>query len=214
MLFEISIVMYIKVFEENPSQRLMKQLNECLMDGGVIIYPTDTLYGFGCNIFKQKAIERIAKIKNVEISKNTFSIICSDLSQMADYAKPIENHYFKIIKRCLPGPFTFIMDSNNKVPKHLNRKKKQVGIRIPGNNISRLLIENLGNPILSSSIPIDNDEIEYSTDPELIYERFKNSIDIMIDAGHGEIIPSTIVDLSSEGYEIIREGKGDINLIY
>jgi tRNA threonylcarbamoyl adenosine modification protein (Sua5/YciO/YrdC/YwlC family) len=205
--------MLLKLYEENPNPKIMRQLNECLLDGGVIIYPTDTLYGFGCNIFKPKAIERIAKIKNIEVSKNTFSIICHSISQIADYAKPIDNHYFKIIKRCLPGPFTFILEANNKIPKHLHRKNKHVGLRIPDNNIVSELIHNLGNPLMSSSIPIINNEIEYSTDPELIYEKYSNMVDFVIDAGYGELEPSTIVDLTGNEYEIIREGKGDIELL-
>lgn len=206
--------MLIKLYEQNPNPKHMKLLNECLMDGGVIIYPTDTLYGFGCNIFKPKAIERIAKIKGIDVEKNTFSIMCHDLSQMADYAKPISNHHFRIIKRCLPGAFTFILEANNKVPKHLNRKKKQVGIRIADNGIAQQLVKDLGNPILSTSVPVDFEEIEYSTNPELIYERFSNHVDLMIDAGYGDLEASTIVDLSDDEFEIIREGKGDISLIY
>jgi tRNA threonylcarbamoyl adenosine modification protein (Sua5/YciO/YrdC/YwlC family) len=206
--------MIIKLYDENTNPRHLAQINECLLDGGVIIYPTDSLYAFGCDIFKQKAIERIARIKQVDMDKNTFSIICQDLSQMADYAKPIANHHFKIINRCLPGPFTFILEANNKVPKHLHRKKKQVGIRIPDNKIAQAIIRELGNPLISTSIPINFEEIEYSSDPELIYEQYQDQIDIMIDAGYGEIEPSTIVDFSSDEMEIIREGKGSLDLIY
>lgn len=205
--------MLIKLYQENPNPKYMHQLNECLLDGGVIIYPTDTLYGFGCNIFKPKAIERIAKIKNIELSKNTFSIVCNSISQIADYAKPIDNTYFKIIKRCLPGPFTFLLDANSKVPKHLHRKKKHVGIRIPNNKIALEIISNLNNPLMSSSVPILDDEIEYSTDPELIYEKYGKYVDFVIDAGYGETESSTIIDLTGSEYEIIREGKGDLNLI-
>lgn len=206
--------MLLKLYEDNPNPKIMQQLRECLMDGGVIIYPTDTLYGFGCNIFKPKAIEQIAKIKHIELNQNTLSVVCHDLSQMADYAKPISNHHFKIIKRCLPGPFTFILESNNNIPKQLLRKKKQVGLRIPNHPIALQLIEQLGNPMLSSSIPVNEFEIEYSTDPELIYEQYSHQIDFMIDAGHGDIIPSTIIDLTQDEIEIIREGKGDLQLIY
>ncbi len=206
--------MLIKLYEENPSQRHLKQVHECLMDGGIIIYPTNTLYGFGCDIYKSKAIEKIAQIKHIEVRKNTFSIVCHNLSQMADYAKPIDNHNFKIIKRCLPGPYTFILEANNKIPKHLHRKEKQVGIRIPDNKIAQEIIEQLGNPMLSSSVPVNLDEIEYSVNPELIYERYGHIVDIVIDAGPGEISPSTIVDMTTDEINIIREGKGSLDLIY
>ena len=206
--------MIIKLYEENTNSKHLQQLHECIMDGGVIVYPTDTLYGFGCNIFNQKAIERIAKIKNVEMDKNTFSIICCDLSQMADYAKPISNHYFKIIKRCLPGAFTFILEANSKIPKHLHRKKKQVGIRIPDNPIALQLVSSLGNPMLSSSVPVDYEEIENCLDPELIHDNYGDKVDIVIDAGYGELAFSTIVDLSADEWEITREGKGNLELIY
>jgi len=206
--------MIIKLYEENPNERQMRQVIECLNDGGVIIYPTDTLYGFGCNIFKQKAIERIAKIKNIDIKRNTFSIVCHNLSQMSDYAKPISNEYFRIIKRALPGPYTFILNANSKVPKHLNRKKKQVGIRIPDNNIPRMLVEMSDSPILSSSIDLSGEEFEYCTNPELIYEKYQNKIDIMIDAGVCGSIPSTVVDMTNNEIEIIRQGKGILEDIF
>ena len=206
--------MLLKIYENNINSKHIEQITECLLDGGVIIYPTDTLYGFGCNIFKPKAVERIAGIKGIDLKDNKFSIICSDLKHLSDYARPIDNHHFRIIKRCLPGPFTFLMDANNNVPKQLHRKKKQVGIRVPDNTIALKLVEELGNPILSTSVPYDKDEIENTTNPEYIYDIFKDKIDIMIDASYGDIIPSTVVDFSSGDIEIIREGKGDINLIY
>ncbi|MCK5846845.1 MAG: threonylcarbamoyl-AMP synthase [Bacteroidales bacterium] len=206
--------MIIKLYEENPNERQIRQVVECLNDGGVIIYPTDTLYGFGCSIYKQKAIERIAKIKNIDIKHNTFSIVCHNLSQMSDYAKPISNEYFRIIKRALPGPFTFILNANSKVPKHLNRKKKNVGIRIPDNNIPRMLVEMSNNPILSTSIQYNDDELEYCTNPELIYEKYKDRIDIMIDGGICESNPSTVVDMTNNEIEIIRQGKGNLEDIF
>lgn len=206
--------MLIKLYEENTNPRHLKQITECLNDGGIIIYPTDTLYGFGCNISSQKAIARIAQIKNINVEENTFSIICHDLSQMSDYALPIQNNYFKAIKRCFPGPFTFIMDANNKVPKHLHRKKKQVGIRIPNNNITLSIVELLANPLLSSSLNIDYNDVEYSTDPELINEKYGDMVDIVVDGGIGETEPSTVVSFKDNEFEIIRIGKGDPNLIY
>lgn len=206
--------MLIKLYEKNTNPRHLKQITECLNDGGIIIYPTDTLYGFGCNISSQKAIARIAQIKNINVEENTFSIICHDLSQMSDYALPIQNNYFKAIKRCFPGPFTFIMDANNKVPKHLHRKKKQVGIRIPNNNITLSIVELLANPLLSSSLNIDYNDVEYSTDPELINEKYGDMVDIVVDGGIGETEPSTVVSFKDNEFEIIRIGKGDPNLIY
>ncbi len=206
--------MLIKLYEENTNPRHLKQITECLNDGGIIIYPTDTLYGFGCSISRPKAISKIAQIKNVKMEHNTFSIICYDLSQMADYALPIQNNYFKAIKRCFPGPFTFIMDANNKVPKHLHRKKKQVGIRIPDNNISLSIIEMLGDPLISSSLSMNINEIEYSTDPELIYERYGDMVDIVIDGGYGGTEPSTVVSFENDEFNIIRTGKGNTELIY
>lgn len=206
--------MLLKLYEDNTNPRHLQQIIECLNDGGIIIYPTDTLYGFGCNIKSQKAIARIAQIKNINVEQNTFSIICHDLSQMSDYALPIQNNYFKAMKRCFPGPFTFIMDANNKIPKHLHRRKKQVGIRIPNNNITLSIVELLGNPLLNSSLNIDFNDIEYSTDPELIYEKYGDMVDIVVDGGIGQTEPSTVINFENNEFEIIRVGKGDVNLIY
>jgi tRNA threonylcarbamoyl adenosine modification protein (Sua5/YciO/YrdC/YwlC family) len=206
--------MLLKLYEDNPDPRLLKQLNECLLDGGVIIYPTDTLYAFGCNMFKPKAIERIARIRNVDMDKHNFTIIFHDLSHLADFAKPIDNRYFKIIKRCLPGPFTFIFEANNHVPKQLHRKKKQVGIRIPDNAIARQLVIDLQNPMLSTSIPSDDVDHENFTDPALIYDQYRDKIDMMVDAGFSGSEWSTIVDFSGDDLQIVREGKGDLSLIY
>ncbi len=206
--------MLVKLYENSTNPRHLKQITECLMDGGIIIYPTDTLYGFGCNISSQKAISQIARIKNVRLEENKFSIVCHDLSQMSDYALPIQNNYFKTLKRCLPGPYTFIMDANNKVPKHLYRKKKQVGIRIPKNNIALEIISALGTPLISSSLNVDINNIEYSTDPELIYEKYGDMVDIVVDGGYGSTEPSTIVSFLKEEFEIIRIGKGNPELIY
>lgn len=213
MLFKLD-TMLIRLFEENPNPRHLEQINECLKDGGVIIYPTDTLYGFACSIQNPKAIERIARLKQIDLIQNTFSIIFNDLSLLSDYAKPIDNAHFKLMKRCLPGAFTFILEANNNIPKQLMRKKKQVGIRIPDHLIARQLVENLGNPLLSSSLPVPNTDTEYATDPELIYELFGNQVDIVIDAGFGQTSPSTIVDLTDVEPVILREGLGDISLIY
>ncbi|HEX2976326.1 MAG TPA: L-threonylcarbamoyladenylate synthase, partial [Bacteroidales bacterium] len=193
---------------ENPNPKQIRTVVECLMDGGIIIYPTDTVYGLGCDIFKSKAIERIAQIRGIKVEKANFSFICNDLSQLSIYAKPLPNNIFKLMKSNLPGPFTFILNAGNNVPKLIQSKKKTVGIRIPDNNIPLEIVKELGNPIMSTSIHDDDKIIEYTTDPELIYERYNKLVDIVIDGGYGDNEPSTVVDCTSDEPEIIREGKG------
>ena len=188
--------MLISIHPDNPNARGIAQVVECLKDGGVIIYPTDTIYGIGCDIFQQKAVERIAKIKNVDLKKQNFSFICSSLSQLSDYSLPINRNVYKDMRKALPGPYTFILKANNSVPKLFKTKKKTVGIRIPNHSIPQLLVEEIGNPILTSSVHDEDTIIEYSTDPELIYERYKNKVDIVIDGGIGSLVPSTVIDLS------------------
>jgi len=205
--------MLIKLYPENPAPRHLKIITECLMDGGVIVYPTDTVYGFGCSISKPKAVERIAKLKGIDIKKHEFSIICSDISQLSDYVRPIPNHIFRVLKKALPGPYTFILDANNNAPKLIHRKKKQVGIRIPDNNITREIIDFLGNPMLSSSVLHDDEILEYRTDPELIYERYKNIVDIVVDGGYGNNSPSTIINCSGGDIEVLREGLGSLSIL-
>jgi tRNA threonylcarbamoyl adenosine modification protein (Sua5/YciO/YrdC/YwlC family) len=205
--------MLIKLYPENPAPRHLKIITECLMDGGIIIYPTDTVYGFGCSIRKPKAVERIAKMKGFDMRHHNFSIICSDLSQLSEFVRPIPNHIFRILKKSLPGPYTFILEANHNVPKLIHRKKKQVGIRIPDNNIAREIVNYLGDPLLSSSVLHDDEILEYRTDPELIYERYKNDVDIVIDGGYGDNNPSTIIDCTGNDIEVIREGKGDISFL-
>ncbi|MCF8303187.1 MAG: threonylcarbamoyl-AMP synthase [Bacteroidales bacterium] len=200
--------MLLKIYPENPSPRKIKKVVECLSDGGVIIYPTDTVYGLGCDIFHQKAVERIARIKGIRKDKANFSFICYDLSQLSDFTKPISNDVFRLMKDKLPGPFTFILNANNKVPKLFQSNKKTVGIRIPQNPIASEIIKELGNPIVSTSVKDDDEILEYSTDPEAMHERFKNEVDIVIDGGHGDNIASTVVDCTKDEIEIIREGKG------
>ncbi|HHU47215.1 MAG TPA: L-threonylcarbamoyladenylate synthase [Bacteroidales bacterium] len=206
--------MLIKIYPENPNPRDVKQVVECLQDGGIIIYPTDTIYGIGCDIFKPKSIERIVEIIGDKKKKSTLSFICYDLSHLSDYAKPIPNHIFKAMKKTLPGPFTFILEANNQVPKIMQSKRKTVGIRIPNNNIIREIVKELGNPILSASVKDDDEIIEYTTDPELIHEKFGNRVDIVIDGGYGDNVPSTIIDCTANELEIVREGKGDVELLY
>jgi tRNA threonylcarbamoyl adenosine modification protein (Sua5/YciO/YrdC/YwlC family) len=200
--------MLLKIYEDNPSQKQISTVKECLEDGGVIIFPTDTIYALGCDIYKGKAIDRISQIKGVKKEKANFSFLCHDLSQLSDYTKPITNDVFKLMKRTLPGPFTYILEANNNVPKILHRKKKTVGIRVPDNEITREIIRMLGNPIMSTSVHDDDEIIEYTTDPELIYEKYGNMVDIVIDGGYGDNEPSTIIDCSGDDIEIIRQGKG------
>ena len=173
----------------------------------MIVYPTDTVYGLGCDITNAKAVEKVARIKGVKVEKNNFSFICSDLSHISDFTKPIPNSVFKLMKKNLPGPFTFILDANNNVPKYF-KGKKTVGIRVPDNNIIREIIRELGNPILSTSIHDEDEILEYSTDPELIHEKYQDIAEIVIDGGYGEFIPSTIVDCTGDEIVIVREGKG------
>ena len=199
---------FIKIYEDKPSEVAIKKVVDVLKSGGLVIYPTDTVYGLGCDITNAKALERIAKIKGIKLEKANFSFVCSDLSNLSDYVKQIDTPTFKILKRALPGPYTFILPGNNDLPSAF-RKKKTVGIRVPDNTIALDIVRMLGNPIVSTSIHDDDEVLEYSTDPELIFEKWQHLVDLVIDGGYGDNIGSTIIDLS--GYEpvVIREGKGD-----
>ncbi len=203
--------MLIKLYSENPNPKQLKVITECLNDGGIIIYPTDTVYGFGCSINKPKALERIAQIKGYKTKEHNFTLICESMSQLSSYVKPIPNHLFRYINKALPGPYTFILEANNQVPKVLFRKKKYIGVRIPDNSITLAILKDLGNPLLSSSVLHDDEFLEYRTDPDLIHQRYENLVDIVVDGGYGDITPSTIIDCSNEEIEIIREGKGPID---
>jgi tRNA threonylcarbamoyl adenosine modification protein (Sua5/YciO/YrdC/YwlC family) len=203
----------IRIYPENPDLRRIRQVAECLRDGGVVIYPTDTVYGLGCDIHNTRAVEKVARIKGIKPQKNDFSFICYDLSHIADYAK-VSNAAFKLMKKALPGPFTFILGANNNVPKLLNTNKKTVGIRVPDNDIPRFFVRELGNPIITTSIKDDDEVIEYSTDPELIFEKFQHQVDIVVDGGYGGNVGSTIVDATTDEFEIIREGLGDLSLFF
>lgn len=198
--------MIIKLYEDNPNPREILEIVKILKDGGIIVYPTDTLYAFGCDITNAKAVEKICAIKNIDPVKMPLSFVCSNISHVSNYSF-IDNKLFKVLKSCLPGPFTFLLKGNSNLPK-LFKKKNVVGIRIPDNKIALAIVEALGNPILSSSVPINEDEIEYSTDPELIEEFFGSRVDCVIDAGIGETEPSTIIDCTGEDMEIKRKGKG------
>jgi tRNA threonylcarbamoyl adenosine modification protein (Sua5/YciO/YrdC/YwlC family) len=202
--------MLLKIYPENPNPKAIEQVVEVLRKGGLIIYPTDTVYGLGCDITNHRAIEAICKIRNIKPDKANLSFICYDLSHISDYIKPIDNSTFRVLKKALPGPFTFIFNASHNVPKLLSTNKKTVGIRVPDNDIARCIVKELGNPIVSSSIRDDDEIIEYSTDPELIHEKYQDLVDIVIDGGYGDNVASTVVDCTSGDFEIIREGKGDL----
>ena len=199
--------MLIKIHPENPQPRLIKQIVECLKDGGVIAYPTDTIYGLGCDIFQHKAIERICKIKNVDPAKAQLSFICKDLSNLSDYTKSIDTPLYRMLKNHLPGPYTFILPASKQVPKILQSKKSTIGLRVPDNQVCCDILEALGNPILSASLP--GEMVEEYTDPEIIYEKFQHLVDFVIDGGIGGIIPSTIVDCTSGEWLVTRMGAGE-----
>ena len=203
---------FIKIYEDKPSEAAIKKVVDVLRNGGLIIYPTDTVYGLGCDITNTKALERIAKIKGIKLEKANFSFICNDLSNISNYVKQIDTSTFKILKRALPGPYTFILPGNNDLPKEF-RKKKTVGIRVPANNIALEIVKLLGNPIVSTSIHDEDEVIEYSTDPELIFEKWQNKVDLVIDGGYGDNIASTIIDLTGYEPEVIREGKGSLDIL-
>lgn len=202
----------IRIYEENPNPKDIKKVVEVLRKGGLVIYPTDTVYGLGCDITNTSALEKIAQIKQVKLEKANFSFICEDLSNLSDYVKQIDSPTFKLLKRNLPGPFTFILPGNNNLP-NVFKKKKTVGIRVPDNNICRAIVRELGNPIVSTSIKDEDEVIEYTTDPGLILEKWDNLVDIVIDGGYGDNIASTVIDLTGDEPEVIREGKGAIELM-
>jgi tRNA threonylcarbamoyl adenosine modification protein (Sua5/YciO/YrdC/YwlC family) len=204
--------MLIRIYPENPNPKAIEQVVQVLRRGGLIIYPTDTVYGLGCDITNHRAIEAVARIRNIKPEKANFSFICSDLSNLADYTKPIDNAVFRVLKKALPGPFTFILNASGNVPKLLSSNKKTVGIRVPDNDIAREIVKQLGNPILSTSIKDDDDIIEYSTDPELIHEKYENLVDLVIDGGYGGNMASTVVDVTSGEFEVLREGKGELEM--
>jgi len=201
----------IKIYEENPNPKQIKEVIDVLKRGGLIIYPTDTVYGLGCDINNIKALEKIARIKGIKLEKSNFSFICKDLSNLSDYVKQIDTATFKILKRALPGPYTFILPGSKSLP-HPFKKKKTVGIRVPDNAIAIEIVSQLGNPIISTSIRDDDEIIEYTTDPELILEKWDNLVDIVIDGGYGDNQPSTVIDLSGEEAVVVREGKGDLGI--
>jgi tRNA threonylcarbamoyl adenosine modification protein (Sua5/YciO/YrdC/YwlC family) len=199
--------MLIRLHPQNPQPRLVKQVADCLKKGGVIIYPTDTIYGLGCDIAQHKAVERICQIKNIEPAKAQLSFICRNLSHLSDYTKGIDTPLYRILKHYLPGAFTFILPASKQVPNILQSKKATIGLRIPDNIICQHILEELGNPLLSASLP--GDMVEEYTDPEVMYERFGKQVDMVVDGGPGGMVPSTIVDCTAEPYTVLRHGLGE-----
>ncbi|WP_298348360.1 L-threonylcarbamoyladenylate synthase [uncultured Dokdonia sp.] len=202
---------FIKLYEENPNPKDLKQIVKILKAGGLIIYPSDTVYALGCDITNAKALEKVAQIKGVKLAKANFSFVCEDLSNLSDYVRQIDTKTFKILKRALPGPYTFILPGNNNLPSSF-KKKKEVGIRVPDNEITRAIVRALGNPIVSTSIYDEDEVIEYTTDPELIFEKWQNRVDVIVDGGYGGNVPSTVIDLTGDEPILIREGKGSPEL--
>ena len=198
--------MLIKIYPENPNPREIDKVIDVLRDGGLVIYPTDTVYAIGCDALNVRAVEKICQMKGINPQKSNLSIICYDLSNLSEYAK-VSNSAFKLMKKHLPGPFTFILPTSSELPK-IYKNRKEVGIRVPDNNIIRTLVKELGNPILTMSVHDDDDMIEYSTDPELIHEKYEDTVDIVIDGGYGGFEASTVVDCTTDYFEIIRQGKG------
>jgi tRNA threonylcarbamoyl adenosine modification protein (Sua5/YciO/YrdC/YwlC family) len=203
---------FIRLYPENPELKKIIRVAEMLKQGAVMIYPTDTLYGLGCDFTNQKAVDRVRKIKGLKEKETNLSFICYDLSHISEYAKQLNTETFKLMKRALPGPYTFILNASNSVPKILNAKKKTIGIRVPDNNIPREIVKELGNPIISTSIYEGIIE-EYPSDPEVIYDQFKDKVDIIINGGNGNLDPSTIIDCTGDAPVLIREGIGDTSII-
>lgn len=202
---------FIKIYEENPNPKEIKRVVKILRDGGVIIFPSDTVYALGCDITNHRAMERVAQLRGIKLEKANFSFICEDLSNLSDYVKQIDSPTFKLLKRNLPGPYTFILPGNNNLPT-VFKKKKEVGIRVPDNAIALAIVHELGNPIISTSIRDEDELIEYTTDPELILEKWGNLVDLVIDGGYGGNVASTVIDLTGGEPVVIREGKGSLEL--
>jgi len=202
----------IKIYKENPNPKEIDKVVKVLQNGGLVIYPTDTVYGLGCDITKTKALERIAKIKGVKLEKANFSFICNDLSHLSDYVKQIDTSTYKLLKRALPGPYTFVLPGSKSLP-NVFKKKKTVGIRVPDNAIALEIVKALGNPIVSTSIHDEDDVIEYTTDPELIFEKWQHKVDLVIDGGYGDNEASTVIDLTDSEPLVLREGKGSLDIL-
>jgi len=202
--------MLLKIHPETPGQRQVQKAVEILRNGGVIIFPTDTVYGLGCDVFNHKAVEKVARIKGVNLEKANFSFICHNLSHLTDYAKHVNNPTFKLMKQCLPGPYTFILEAGSNVPRIFRNRKKTIGIRVPDNAIIIEIVKELGNAVLTTSIHDEDEMIDYTTDPELIYEHYNNQVDAVIDGGYGNNVPSTVIDCTGELPVVVRMGMGQI----
>lgn len=202
--------MLINIHPDNPDPRKIAQVVKTLQAGGVIIYPTDAVYCIGCDLSNAKALEKVARIKKVKLEKANFSLICSDLSNLSKYTKPLSSSTFRLMRSVLPGPFTFILNASTVVPKYFHGKKKTVGIRVPNNVITQTIVETLGGPLVSTSVHDDDEILEYTTDPELIHERYENLVDIVIDGGIGNLDPTTVVNCTDDDFEIIRQGLGEL----
>lgn len=207
--------MLLRLNIDKPQSKEIDRIVECLKNGGIIIYPTDTVYALGCDITKTKAIERICKLKNIKPEKSKFSFVCSDLSHLSEYTKPIPNHIFRIMKKALPGPYAFILEASNTVPKIIKQERKTVGIRVPDNTICREIVNALGNPIISTSLHDGDDDIlEYFSDPEIIHQQYEDKVDLVVDGGHGNIYASTVLDCSSGEIIVVREGLGSLDILH
>lgn len=202
--------MLVQIHPENPDPRKVRQVVECLLDGGVIIYPTDSVYAIGCDLSRVRSVERVAKIKGVSMKESNFSLVCRDLSHLSEYTKPVENNIYKLMKRALPGPYTFILNANTNVPKIFKTKRKEIGIRVPDNEIALALVSALGNPLVATSVHDDDEIIEYTTDPELIHERYEKTVDMVVAGGMGNIEASTVFNCTSGQPELVRLGIGTI----
>ncbi len=206
--------MLLNIHPDNPQQKHIQSVVDCLRKGGIIIYPTDTVYAFGCDIMNKNAVEKICQIRNIKPEKANFSFVCNDLSQLSKYARHVDNTIFRLMKKALPGPYTFILEASNDVPKIFKAKKKTIGIRVPNNNICEAITSLLGNPIMSASLKADDEIIEYITDPELIFEKYEKQIDIVINGGFGNNEPSTVIDCSEGNPILIREGIGSVEELF
>lgn len=202
--------MLVHIHPENPDPRRVKQVVECLLGGGVIIYPTDSVYSIGCDLNQPKAIERVARIKGIAMKDANFSLVCRDLSHLSEFCQPFETSVYKLMRRALPGPYTFILNANNNVPKIFKNKKKTIGIRVPDHVVALALVSALGSPMIATSVKDDDEVLEYTTDPELIHERYKDQVDMVVAGGLGNIHASTVFDCTSGVPELVREGRGPI----
>ena len=203
--------MLLKVHPENPSQRQILKACEVLQRGGVIVYPTDSVYAFGCDIYNSRAVNRIARLKGIRLEQADFSFIFCDLSQLSDYTRPVSNSVFKLMKAYLPGPYTFILPAKNNIPRIFHSRKKTIGIRIPANNIPIEIVRELGHPIMTTSIHDEDTLIEYTTDPDLIWENFRDQVDAVVNGGYGNNVPSTVIDCTNEEPVLLRQGMGPVD---